>query len=80
VSESDLRAARTAWVRARDGGAPAERVRDLQEELERLLQTALYQAEGDPASTGRGSAKVRVVQSLSSRRFLRPPARLSPTG
>lgn len=80
VSEDDLQAARSAWMSARDGGAPPDRVRELREEFDRLLRTALYQAEGDPAPTGRGRTTVRAVPSHAVRRTLRPPARLSPTG
>jgi hypothetical protein len=80
VSENDLRDARAAWMRARDGGAPPEQVRELLDELERLIRTAVYQAEGDPEPTWRGPRNPTAVASLSARRFLRPPTRLSPTG
>ncbi len=80
VTEHDRRAARDAWARARDGGAPPDRVQDLLEELERLVRTATYQAEGDPWSSGRGRSSTPVVASLHARRSLRPPNRLSPTG
>lgn len=36
VSDEDVRQARDAWLRARHGGAPAERVRELRQDLERL--------------------------------------------
>ena len=81
VTEDDLREARTAWVRARDAGAPAERVRDLREELERLSRTAAYQAAGDAWDTGRGLDRdaVRRTPSLVERRLQRP-ARFSVAG
>ncbi len=81
VSEDDLpRPLARRGCSARDGGAPPDRVRELREEFDRLLRTALYQAEGDPAPTGRGRTTVRAVPSHAVRRTLRPPARLSPTG
>lgn len=83
VTEGDLREARAAWLRARDGGAPVDRVADLLEELERLTRTAVYQATGDPAGgaavrPARAVRTVRRVPSPSSRRPL--PARMTPTG
>ncbi len=80
VTERDLRDARDAWVRARDGGAPPDRVRDLLDELERLIRTSTFQAQGDPWATGTVPSRKSAVPSLIGRRSLRPPARLSPTG
>ncbi len=79
VTERDLRDARDAWVRARDAGAPADRVQDLREEHERLVRAAAYQAAGDPPVAGTASS-TRAVASWTARRSLRPPARLSSTG
>jgi hypothetical protein len=79
VTEADIRAAREAWVTARDAGAPADRVLDLLQELERLTRTAVLQSAGDPSATGR-DAVARRVPSFTARRFLRPPARLSAVG
>jgi hypothetical protein len=80
VTEDDLREARAAWARARDAGAPADRVGDLREELERLSRTAAYQATGDAWDNGRGLDVVRRMPSLAARRLLRPDAQLSAAG
>ena len=71
VTDDDLRDARAAWDRARDGGAPPDRVLDLLEELERLTRARAYQAAGDPPAGG--TAGTVPAQSLGGRRFLRPP-------
>ncbi len=53
VTADDVRQARDAWLAARDGGAPADRVLDLREDLERLWRAEAYQiaAEAHPVAT-----------------------------
>ena len=80
VTEADIGAAREAWVSARDAGAPADRVLDLLQELERLTRTAALPVGGGPRGAQAGTAVARRVPSFTARRFLRPPARLSAAG
>lgn len=47
VSPEDIRAAHDAWLRARDAGAPSDRLRDLREELERIVRAQALQTAGD---------------------------------
>lgn len=44
VSADDVRAAHDAWLRARDVGASSDRLRDLREELERMVRAQSLQA------------------------------------
>ena len=39
VTDADIRAAKEAWMAARDGGAPDERVLQLHQGYERLVRT-----------------------------------------
>lgn len=80
VTAADVRAARVAWIEARESGAPPERVLDLLQELDRLSCTLAYQAAGDTWPTGAEAATDAVVPSFTTRRFLRPAARLSVAG
>lgn len=71
VTEGDLREARAAWLQARDGGAPPDRVLELREELERMTRTAAFQSAGDLASSRRDPGPLRVPSPV--RRSIRPP-------
>jgi hypothetical protein len=44
VSADDVRAAHDAWLHAHDTGAPSDRLRDLREDLERIVRTQALQA------------------------------------
>lgn len=47
VTVDDVRAAHDAWLRAHDAGAPSDRLRDLREELERIVRAQGLQAVRD---------------------------------
>ena len=75
VTDEDVHRARSAWVRARDDGAPADRVRDLLEEWERLSRTATLQSAGDPWSS---ATELRAVTHTATSRALRRAERPVP--
>jgi hypothetical protein len=47
VSADDVRAAHDAWLHAHDARAPSDRLRDLREELERIVRAHTLQSAGE---------------------------------
>jgi hypothetical protein len=47
VTPEDVRSAHDAWLHAHDTGAPSERLRDLREDLERIVRAQALQAAGE---------------------------------